>query len=197
MRKKSHISLAGYLVREAKFPELIKYKKAFYLGSILPDLNPKMVKEPHEIEHSFEKFKTSIHRLIQETRCGSCSSRSFWRRSGIVLHYLADYFTFPHNTSYDGNLKDHCIYEGDMKHLFRAYIETPEARNLFLEQQKKAFLIRDEVSLIEYIQKIHREYLQTGHSAAEDCRWIVETCTVVLLAMQQMLEENSITYCMG
>ena len=34
MRKKSHISLAGYLVREMNLEEFDRHKKAFYLGSI-------------------------------------------------------------------------------------------------------------------------------------------------------------------
>ena len=50
MRKKSHISLAGYLVREMNLEEFDRHKKAFYLGSILPDLTPKMITSPHEFQ---------------------------------------------------------------------------------------------------------------------------------------------------
>ena len=37
MRKKSHISLATYLIGELESEQLDRHKKAFYLGSILPD----------------------------------------------------------------------------------------------------------------------------------------------------------------
>ena len=34
---------------------------------------------------------------------------------GVIIHYIADYFTFPHNDHYPGNVKDHCYYERDLK----------------------------------------------------------------------------------
>ena len=30
---------------------------------------------------------------------------------GVIIHYIADYFTFPHNDHYPGNVKDHCYYD--------------------------------------------------------------------------------------
>lgn len=190
MRKKSHISLAGYLVRELKLQELIKHKKAFYLGSILPDLNPKMVKEPHEISTSFEKFRDSVCCLIQEAKDGRCSERAFWRRIGMVIHYLADYFTFPHNTTYDGNLKDHCVYEGDMKYQMREYVRTPEAKMIFRNQKEYALQISSEEALFSYIQEAHGSYLGERHSVIEDCRWILEMSAVVLVAILRMVNEE-------
>lgn len=190
MRKKSHISLAGYLVKELRLQELIKHKKAFYLGSILPDLNPKMVKEPHEIETSFEKFKDSVRQLIQDAGNGTCKERVLWRRAGMVIHYLADYFTFPHNATYDGNLKDHCVYEGDMKYQMREYVRTPEAKMIFRDQKEQAFQISSEDALFAYIQEAHACYLTEKHSVVEDCRWILEMSAVVLVAMLRMMKEE-------
>lgn len=187
MRKKSHISLAGYLVKELRLQELIKHKKAFYLGSILPDLNPKMVKEPHEIETSFEKFQDSVRLLIQEAKAGECSERVLWRRTGMIIHYLADYFTFPHNSTYGGNLKDHCVYEGDMKYQMREYVRTPEAKMIFLNQREQAFQISTEESLFAYIKESHACYLTEKHSVVKDCRWILAMSAVVLVAMLRMM----------
>ena len=49
MRKKSHISLARYLVQNLDDRNLKKHKFAFYLGSILPDCKPSFVFKKHEI----------------------------------------------------------------------------------------------------------------------------------------------------
>ena len=43
MRKKSHISLARYIVANTKDEELKKHKLSFYIGSILPDCKPSFV----------------------------------------------------------------------------------------------------------------------------------------------------------
>ena len=66
MRKKSHISLAMYLVRELKLESLIKHKKAFCLGAILPDLTPKMITSPHEFETSYENMKDFVRNIFAE-----------------------------------------------------------------------------------------------------------------------------------
>ena len=53
--------------------------------------------------------KKSISRLIEDQGLYEKNQRAFMRHLGEVIHYLADYFTFPHNTIYPGNLKDHCV----------------------------------------------------------------------------------------
>lgn len=127
MRKKSHIALAGFLVREMDDANMQKHWKAFYFGSILPDLTPKMITDPHEFDSSYLELKRRIAKLLSEAREHACKEGTLFCRLGVVMHYLADYFTFPHNTTFEGNLKDHCLYERDMKHELRARIQTEEA----------------------------------------------------------------------
>ena len=120
MRKKSHISLAMYLVREFKMEGLEKHKKAFCFGSILPDLTPKMVTSPHEFESTYDDMQDFVRYIFTEGIDEEWKERVLWRRMGVVLHYIADYFTYPHNTSFEGTLKDHCRYESEMKYYRRA-----------------------------------------------------------------------------
>lgn len=187
MRKKSHISLAGYLVRELGLEELAKHKKAFYLGSILPDLTPKMITSPHEFETSYEGLQESLHSLVAEAGEGEYKERVLWRKIGVVMHYLADYFTFPHNTTYDGNLKDHCLYERDMKYQMREYVRTQEAARIFRFQRHRENRITDIGELFGYIEETHRKYLSKEHSVADDCRMIIELCSRVLISIVHMI----------
>lgn len=187
MRKKSHISLAGYLVRELGMEELANHKKAFYLGSVLPDMNPKMVKEPHEFATSYEKLQESICQVVEAGADGDYKERVVWRKLGEIIHYLADYFTFPHNISYDGNLKDHCLYERDMKYWMRDYVRTPEAMLIFCRQRIEAEKIHDLQELFAYIEKKHMEYMKHSHTVVDDCRWILQLCSVVLIAVASMI----------
>lgn len=187
MRKKSHISLAGYLVREMDLEEFDRHKKAFYLGSILPDLTPKMITSPHEFQTSYQELKGRIQTLLQDARSGEYKERVLFRRMGVVMHYLADYFTFPHNVTYDGNLKDHCLYERDMKHALRSYVRTPEAQEIFRLQQMRQGQIRTTGELFSYIEQMHRAYLKQPHSAQDDCRWIVELCSWVMIGLVNII----------
>ena len=187
MRKKSHISLAGYLIGELESEQLDRHKKAFYFGSILPDLTPKMFAVPHEFQTSYRELQEKIRGHIAYVQTGEGKERVVWRRLGVVMHYLADYFTFPHNTVFDGNLKDHCLYERDMKHAMRAYIHTGDARNIFQAQRMRKGQITDIAQLFDYIEKTHQTYLGAVHNVADDCRWIVEMCSWALIGLVNII----------
>ena len=47
---------------------------------------------------------------------------------GEITHYVADYFTFPHNKIYPGGFKEHCAYEEHLKHELRAFLKTDLGR---------------------------------------------------------------------
>ena len=55
--------------------------------------------------------------------------RVYWRRFGEVMHYMADYFTFPHNKNFTGNLYEHNKYEKHLKNHLKRYIESGGSRS--------------------------------------------------------------------
>lgn len=185
MRKKSHILLAMFLAGEMKLEGLEKHRKAFCLGSILPDLTPKMVTSPHEFETSYAEIRKFIRSMFEENVWEIWKERVFWRRTGFVLHYIADYFTYPHNTSFEGNLKDHCMYESEMKYYLRSFIATDEARRIFLEGCKEARGIGSMEEFFAYVEKAHDEYMQSEHSVEGDCRQILRLCSAALGVLAQ------------
>ena len=101
-----------------------------------------MITSPHEFQTSYEELQGRIHTLLQDAGTGDYKERVLFRRMGVVMHYLADYFTFPHNVTYGGSLKDHCLYERDMKHALRSYVRTSEAQQIFRLQQMRQGQIR-------------------------------------------------------
>lgn len=182
MRKKSHISLACYIVRNTEAEQLLQHRKAFYLGSILPDCKPSFLSTKHEFNGTFPMVKKSISRLIEDQGLYEKNQRAFMRHLGEVIHYLADYFTFPHNTIYPGNLKDHCVYEGELKLALREYLRSGRAD----EEQTELVSFDSKHQLFEFIQKRHDEYLRIQHSIEEDCRYIVSLCRQVVAAVIQL-----------
>ncbi len=170
MRKKSHISLARYLVRNLDDGELRKHKLSFYIGSILPDCKPSFLYKKHEMTGTFPQVKREIERLSSDYQKKYKRQRSkYYRNLGQVTHYLADYFTFPHNRIYPGNLKDHCVYEEKLKISLREYLNTPEAR----EHAGKMIELQTPDALIAFIQKSHEEYLEQKKDVEQDIKSIV------------------------
>lgn len=197
MRKKSHMALSVYLAAELQSEELYRYRKAFYLGSILPDLSPKMLTEPHEFDVTWDKIRHLITRIVSDAKEDGCDGRTVWLHVGMVLHYLADYFTYPHNAGFDGNLKDHCVYESEMKYLMRAYLCTSEAWEGFETQRIYAQKIHTTQQLFSYIEQVHRDYTRlTCHSVMDDCRQITELCSCVGIVLTRMIcgEETGETW---
>lgn len=187
MRKKSHISLARYLVRNTEDKDLRKHKFAFYLGSILPDCKPSFLYKKHEITGTFPDVKEEIERLSTDCRKKYKKQKSkYYRNLGQVTHYLADYFTFPHNKIYPGSLKDHCAYEEKLKKRLREYLEGPEA----LKHKLPLAEIKTPEALIEFIQKSHEDYLKHKNGVENDIRSIVALNHQVVESVIHLFEQT-------
>ena len=183
MRKKSHISLAKYIVNDIDTLELDNHRKAFYLGSILPDCKPSFLTKKHEFAGTFTEVQKSLRNLTVDCDLNERNERVYWRRLGEVIHYVADYFTFPHNATYDGNLKDHCMYEKELKLRLKEYIRIGEAQ----ENQPEIMKFYTVESLIKFIENSHAEYLKFKRSVEEDVRYIVDLCRQVVAAVVELL----------
>lgn len=191
MRKKSHISLAKYMVESLGDEELRKHKLSFYIGSILPDIKPSFVYKKHEMTGTFPSISRHIKRLSEGEKTVEKKGRKYYMDLGQISHYLADYFTFPHNKIYPGGLKEHCSYEEKLKKDLRSYIRSGEAEKLTavsLDGQKPQF--HNAEALCEYIQKAHDEYLTRKHDVENDIRHIVSVNHKALQGMLEVLAER-------
>ena len=65
MRKKSHISLARYIVNNMEDNDLKKHKLSFYIGSVLPDIKPSFVYKRHEMDGTYPDISRHIERLSE------------------------------------------------------------------------------------------------------------------------------------
>ena len=169
MRKKSHISLARYIVNNIEDKDLKKHKFSFYIGSVLPDIKPSFLYKRHEIEGTYPDIRRHIERLSEGK-----------------THYVADYFTFPHNKIYPGSLKDHCSYEEKLKRDLRKYIKTDAAKPHKTEHAE----FKNAKNLCDFIQKSHDDYLVRKHDVEDDIHHIVEVNYKALEAMTQLLAEK-------
>lgn len=183
MRKKSHIRLARYIVAHTVYHEFIRYRKSYYLGSILPDCMPSFITTKHNIDETFPMLKGEIRSLTRRQSQETFTDRYFTRHLGEVLHYLADYFTYPHNSCFQGGLKVHCSYEKQLKHRLREFLNSPDAGKTIAGQMRH---LNNAEEIIEYIVCRHREYLRCEPSVENDCRFILETCFTVSEAISRL-----------
>ena len=77
MRKKSHISLARYLVNSKGMEELLAHKKAFYIGSIWPDCTISFIYRRHSKEETFFIMKKELEKLVKSYRKKGINGKMF------------------------------------------------------------------------------------------------------------------------
>ena len=183
MRKKSHISLARYMVENLKDEELKHHKFSFYLGSILPDIKPSFLYKRHEMDGTFPYVSRHIMRLSEgDALIRKKKGGKYYRDLGQISHYLADYFTFPHNKTFDGTLRQHNSYEKHLKNELKAFVQEGKA------EAYAEHVIHFETlnQLLEYIKVHHRRYMNCKRSVEEDIHYILSVCYQVFQGLFQL-----------
>ena len=187
VRKKSHILLARYLADQMPANESLQsHRKAFCLGNILPDIQPSFVTKRHEYFGTFDEVQGKIRRLVQSG--AGYNDRVFWRRSGEVMHYIADYFTFPHNKTCDGTFYQHNTYEKHLKNELKAFVLEGKA-DVYTEKKIHFETLNQ---LLQYIKEHHRRYLNCKRNIDDDIHYILTVCYQVFQGLFQLCRKNGI-----
>lgn len=108
MNKKSHLMITTQLIRHTA---LEKHSFWLKLGAIMPDLLLFTYFTGHTFHATQDWFDKKISRL---KRHGKMTRYSCFML-GYLLHYLEDYFTYPHSASYCGSLTEHIHYEQQLE----------------------------------------------------------------------------------
>lgn len=172
MRKKSHLALASYLMNSEGMGQLATHKKAFYIGNILPDCIPTFLTKRHCIDETFSILKRELTLLIEHYDFTKGITSYFCRHLGIILHHVADYFTFPHNSFYQGTLREHCRYEELLKHRLRSYVKSEEAK----KERSNTPLFYSVEDICNMVHTMHANYRTSEHSLDNDCNYIISIC---------------------
>lgn len=190
MRKKSHLSLASYLMKSEGMEVLATHKKAFYWGNILPDCIPSFITRRHTIDETFVYMKKELTLLIEDYNYNQGITGYFCRHLGVLLHYVADFFTYPHNSFYPGTLKDHCNYEKDMKFYMRDYVKTEDAKR-YRSINAVTKTVED---ICCFIKESHIRYANEKHSVPGDCNFIVSICHRIVDFILNLAEHKNAVF---
>lgn len=174
MWKAAHLRLAKWLLNQEELEDFGRHKIAFLVGSILPDCMPSFVTKRHRLEDTFFVLKEEIQKLQEHSKVDF----SFCLHFGMVLHYVADYFTYPHNKTFHGNFLEHCIWERKQQQYLTRHL-------------KKSVTLAPTIlgkDFCQYLLKKHEEYLKRGVSLENDCNYVVEVSYCFAVALMQALE---------
>lgn len=188
MRKKSHIALTSYLVHKIGVNELKEHRFSFYVGSILPDCVPSFLTKRHCIEDTFHIMKQEIENLVNDYDLSNEIGAFTCLKLGVITHYIADYFTYPHNSIYPGNIAAHCHYENEQKHSIRSFLKSPDVANINILKRNDYPQTVDE--LCNFIREIHNEYLKQEITVMVDCKYIAGVNQYVVKSIMHILQSR-------
>lgn len=174
MRKKSHWRLANYLIRDNERP-MIAFM--FKVGSVAPDFMLRSMLLGHTYDETCHRVEQRLDKLAE---CGRWNMLSAYRM-GYVTHYLADYFTAPHNKVKDFGFMEHCLFEKQQQEQMRRYLET------LWENPKQYY---DTSDAMNYLKLQHESYEQEEPDVENDCAYIVEITEQVTYQMFALFNER-------
>ena len=182
MKTKSHYELAEYLL--SQYPQPLSGISGFALkfGSVLPDIWFYTHIQSHRYKGSFDRIEKKMKKLVQR---GSLR-RIDMIRLGVQLHYLADYFTYPHNECFEGSMRDHHDYE---ELLYKGMKDIFESADMYYTSSVPN--PADAEELMELIRRTHRNYIDEEKMLEVDCEYIINVCAVFFHAMYLILLQKS------
>ncbi len=183
MNKDTHICLARYLIDNLEAGDLIKHKRAFCFGSILPDCLPTFLIKKHNMGVAFEELKEQIIKITDDYEEEGITTY-FCRHLGVTAHYLADFFTYPHNSGFRGSLKAHVDYESKLEWTLGQYLLGDHSDLIQLENRK----FGNAQEICDYILEMHDAYQKSYHHIGIDCSFILELCAKVIGAILRLFE---------
>lgn len=191
MRKKSHVSLAKHIISECCPENEISHTGAFKLGSLVPDLVPTFITKKHQIDATFDIIEKKVYKVLDTYDVDKGLTKIHTKDLGVITHYIADYFTFPHNAEYPGSLKDHMTYEKTLIEALNSYVASIDvdapmnrAGLLFLKT------CRAPEDVFRYILHAHAEYVRSAPNVEVDCEHIVRVCNNVVTAILTLLMQK-------
>lgn len=103
-----------------------------------------------------------------------------------MSHYLADYFTYPHNQKFTGSFREHCSYEEDLKKQLRQHILSGKAAS----RKKKYIEFTAPEALFDFVKKTHQDYLSQNNSVEGDISHIIPVNSQVLKSITRFRERS-------
>lgn len=181
MELKSHLYLGVCLLQKGTSGTSHSDNAAFLIGCIEPDLNATTyLKGTLHGErfrgHNYVNLLPRIQKLLDKAEHSRTERLLYYYRLGKLTHYLADAFTWPHNSTFPGTLHDHIEYEKGLAKCLRS-----SARDKI--QQAETTL--DYQRLLAVISEQHNAYLNAPKGIQTDTDFITRITALVFSALFQ------------
>ena len=162
-------------------------RKRFVRGCVLPDMNTLFIRHPHFWRHSRKYIARKIAKLAQKTLKPGGKNKRFSENLGIILHYVADFFTSAHNSKSLG-FRAHLEFEDRLHEEFLRLVDSKTI-------QSTLRLIDDRARNAEYgpgeiLENLHSAFKPSIDNPLNDIKGILVAC----LSVTDMIMDAAAVY---
>lgn len=190
MKSECHITVAEAVL------ELIQKKHGIFLdrenfiyGNTKPDHSISFFYIRHNIESTFDFVMDDIRTLTGMMANYNVDYEELSFQVGIICHYITDYFSWAHNSCFNGGFRKHVMYERTQEKLTPVFLDFVKEKAGVYEEECCTSI----PELIRMILKKHKQYL------AEDCRsymtdfyYAISSCCEVVLSIFAIADSKAV-----
>lgn len=188
MKSYDHKQLAEHLTENILSAHGYLPSRFFIHGAVFPDHNPisylQGLLDGHPMKIHFTVYsKPKVRQLIEKLEKKEALSLWGYYKLGVLTHYLADAFTYPHNETFTDNMLAHAKYESQKLH--SALTEHLSGGKAIPDEN-----LQKSKNLWHTFCTLHSTYKQASPSPQTDLAYIIPLCEMVCreLACNKMKE---------
>lgn len=165
--------------------------KGFIYGCVKPDFSLSLLKMSHYKDKSLEATCSMI-KALHDKKLPEANKdiKQFSIYLGVIAHYLADYFCYPHNNKIYNFIPIHFAYENKLAFTLDK-IDVGKLSSYFLPSIN-SISTDNENWMLDYINEKHREYLHRNGRVFNDIFYSIQVCTTVLCTIIKKCQQNSL-----
>ncbi len=190
MTSQTHAFLATALVQAIQSVWGVRLsRKRLVYGSVKPDLTSLFFRHPHFWSYSRDFLFRKISKLYLKRFDRYEKNKEFSEALGVVLHYIADFFTAAHNVK-PNRLREHLAYEDALHAEFVRLADGATVRDAIRfvrdTRPRGPFATRP-LDIAESLISLHSTYKPSLADPARDVREILIACLTVTSAVMDAL----------
>lgn len=176
MKSYDHKQLAEYLSQTILDTHTYLQVRLFIHGCVFPDHNPigylQGLLAGHPMKIHFTTYSIpKLQRLLEKLESRDTLSLWGYYQLGVLTHYLADAFTYPHNETFTDNMLAHEKYERQELHAALTDALSGSGEASFPENN-----LHKGADLWYTFCSLHKTYEETVPAPQTDVQYIVPFC---------------------
>ena len=149
----------------------------FRLGNIVPDYLPPtylkgITRDKKPLGHNYDNCRISVKLRINWLNFKKHWGLFSYFALGVLMHYTADSFTYPHNNFFDGSLHDHAVYEQVLHQKLWKRNAVPVITTEMARTAKE--------DLFSFFERQHEEYAANRKEMSDDIAYIKRNCFLLM-----------------